>query len=287
MCGCIKAVHTASLAGLVSGNSSDASGGRIWGSADAGDSPRFRYTFFTQLLVNKNDGSSELCGGTLIKSNVVLTAAHCLYDYDNVHSVGIGIGHDLRCGPPKQVKRYDNVLVTNPDLPPDCTSAYGTAERPDVTKTYVALLYPDMRAPPGRLGANYATLTDGAYSTSSSSNASSAFMAFNDASGEPWVSAAGEYDGAGAYIGSAMTATVGGAWVQLSAPVAFALIAITVRTNAKTLKIMGSNDTVTWAPARATLADGSTSYTITVTNTAAVVIYPISHVLLPHTPSTA
>jgi secreted trypsin-like serine protease len=54
--------------------------------------PEGKYPFMAVLVIQNSDGSTGLCGGTLIDSNGVLTAAHCLV---NAQSVDLAVGRTV------------------------------------------------------------------------------------------------------------------------------------------------------------------------------------------------
>ncbi|KAJ2086162.1 hypothetical protein IW138_005878 [Coemansia sp. RSA 986] len=46
-------------------------------------SPQGQAPYFVQVLIDDGGGIIEHCGGTLIDQTTVITAAHCVYDFDN------------------------------------------------------------------------------------------------------------------------------------------------------------------------------------------------------------
>jgi secreted trypsin-like serine protease len=54
--------------------------------------PDGKYPFMAVLVIGNSDGSTALCGGSLIDSNGVLTAAHCLAD---AQSVDLAVGRTV------------------------------------------------------------------------------------------------------------------------------------------------------------------------------------------------
>jgi secreted trypsin-like serine protease len=54
--------------------------------------PDGRYPFMSVLVIENTDGSTNLCGGSLIDPNAVLTAAHCLV---NARRVDLAVGRTV------------------------------------------------------------------------------------------------------------------------------------------------------------------------------------------------
>lgn len=63
--------------------------------------PNGKYPFMAVLLVGSSDGSTSLCGGTLIDRDSVLTAGHCLV---NARSVRLAVGRTVISKPQGKVR---------------------------------------------------------------------------------------------------------------------------------------------------------------------------------------
>lgn len=72
-------------AGQADGSSSDSN--RIVGGDDADP---MRYPFFALLGV-ETAGNNSICGGSLIHSNIILTAAHCLVDNNGTNATSVQV----------------------------------------------------------------------------------------------------------------------------------------------------------------------------------------------------
>lgn len=70
--------------------------------------PDGKYRFMAVLVVGKTNGSTELCGGSLIDPNSVLTAAHCLV---NARSVDLAVGRTVISQNQGQVRRATNAFI--------------------------------------------------------------------------------------------------------------------------------------------------------------------------------
>ena len=225
---CLGVAHATSLAGLITASSD--TGGRIWGSADNRDFPTGRYRFFAQLIimyVNTTTGNYfvEYCGGTLIKSSVIITAAHCMYPSwgASLYSVGVVMGHDVVCKLEKRM-RYDGTTDASAvDATPSCpTDAVGPG------REYLGLVYPFMRYPPRPLTSNtfqvQGTLRDGTYVAADDGGTATAYAAFGDVTTPPW-----------SHQGST-------GWVQLTTQAPFTATSVRLCTNAATAVVHGSLD---------------------------------------------
>ncbi len=70
--------------------------------------PNDKYPFMAVLLVENSDGSTGLCGGSLIDTDSVLTAGHCLVDAE---SVDLAVGRTVRSQPQGQVRFATSAFI--------------------------------------------------------------------------------------------------------------------------------------------------------------------------------
>jgi hypothetical protein len=86
----------------------------------------------------------------------------------------------------------------------------------------------------------------GTYVASASSNSATAYYAFSASYSQHWVSAPNYNSTTGQYIGSAITNTTAGEWVQLQFPEQFSPKTFTLQSDITQVALFGSNDGATW-----------------------------------------
>jgi len=92
--------------------------------------PNGKYPFMALLEIQKANGSVGQCGGSLIDSDSVLTAAHCLVDANgnfDARAVRVTIGRTVLSDPNQGQVRFATIADWHPNYNPVNSDAYDAA----------------------------------------------------------------------------------------------------------------------------------------------------------------